>query len=197
MLSERELNRAMLARQLLLERSRLSIPRALERMGGIQNQYALNAYIRLRSCLENFERDDLTRALERRTVVQGTLLRSTIHMVSAQDYWLYALGVRRARREWTLRLRKDATRKEMIRRAARVRAALLKGPLPARELMKLVQNSTDWLDVVRIPPSGHGSGDGRTCMDLRKHGLSRAMRQKRRDTSIWCGAISVASARRR
>jgi len=153
-LSERELNRAMLARQLLLERSRLSIPRALERMGGIQNQYALNAYIRLRSCLENFERDDLTRALERRTVVQGTLLRSTIHMVSAQDYWLYALGVRRARREWTLRLRKDATRKEMIRRAARVRAALLKGPLPARELMKLVQNSTDWLDVVRIPPSG-------------------------------------------
>lgn len=145
----------MLARQLLLERSRLSIPRAVERMGGIQNQYALNAYIRLRSCLENFERDDLTRALERRTVVQGTLVRSTIHLVSARDYWLYALGVRRVRREWSLRLQKGAiSGKEMARQTARIRTALMKGPLPARELMKLVQSSTDWLDLVRIPPSG-------------------------------------------
>jgi hypothetical protein len=46
-LTQRELNRALLARQLLLERSTLSIPLALERMGGIQNQYAPNAYIRL------------------------------------------------------------------------------------------------------------------------------------------------------
>ena len=91
-LSQRELNRALLARQLLLERSTLSIPRALERIGGIQNQYAPNAYIRLWSCLEGFRRDDLTRALERRTVVQGTLMRTTIHAVSAREYWLFAAG---------------------------------------------------------------------------------------------------------
>ena len=65
-LTQRELNRALLARQLLLERVRLPIPRALERIGGIQDQYAPNAYIRLWSCLEDFSRDDLTRALERR-----------------------------------------------------------------------------------------------------------------------------------
>ena len=46
-LSQRELNRALLARQLLLERVDLPLPRALERIGGIQNQYAPNAYIRL------------------------------------------------------------------------------------------------------------------------------------------------------
>jgi DNA glycosylase AlkZ-like len=80
-LTQRELNRALLARQLLLERVRLPIPRALERLGGIQDQYAPNAYIRLWSCLEGFRRDDLTRALERRSVIQATLMRSTIHVV--------------------------------------------------------------------------------------------------------------------
>lgn len=121
-LSERRLNRALLARQLLLERARLPIPRALERIGGIQNQYAPSAYIRLWSCLEGFRREDLTRALERRSVVQGTLMRTTIHTVSARDYWLLALGVRRARREWWLRLQKGAVdEREMRRRASSLR----------------------------------------------------------------------------
>jgi hypothetical protein len=145
----------MLARQLLLERSNVSIPRALEKIGGIQNQYAPNAYIRLRSCLEQFRRDDLTQALQRRTVVQGTLLRGTIHVVSAQDYWHFAVGVRRARREWWLKQRKGTvTPEEMERRAARVRAFLSKGSQAARDLKPLIEDSTNWLDMVRIPPSG-------------------------------------------
>ena len=75
-LTQRELNRAVLARQLLLARSRLPIPRVLERIGGIQDQYAPNAYLRLWSCLEGFRREDLTRALERRSVVQARRWRS-------------------------------------------------------------------------------------------------------------------------
>ena len=74
-LSQRELNRALLARQLLLERSPLPVPRALERIGGIQNQYAPNAYVRLWSMLVGFRREDLTRAYEDGSVVQGTLMR--------------------------------------------------------------------------------------------------------------------------
>ena len=70
-LSQQRLNRALLARQLLLKRATLSIPTALERLGGIQNQYAPNAYIRLWSCLAEFEREDLTRAYEDATVVQA------------------------------------------------------------------------------------------------------------------------------
>src|ERR687898_1891879 len=93
-LTQRELNRAVLARQLLLERAKLPIPRALERIAGIQDQYAPNAYIRLWSCLEGFERDDLTRALERRSVIQATLMRGTIHVVSKRDYWPFAVAIR-------------------------------------------------------------------------------------------------------
>ena len=77
-LSQRALNRALLARQLLLERTSLRIPEALSRMSGIQNQYAPNAYLRLWSCLAEFDRDDLTRAYEDAAVVQGTLMRGTI-----------------------------------------------------------------------------------------------------------------------
>jgi Winged helix DNA-binding domain len=98
-LTQRELNRALLARQLLLERARTPLPRALERIGGIQAQYAPAMYIGLWSRLDGFERDALTRALQRRSVVQGTLLRATIHLVSARDYWPFAVAVRRARRE--------------------------------------------------------------------------------------------------
>ena len=63
-LTRRELNRALLARQLLLERARLPLPRALEAVGGIQAQYSPSMYIGLWSRLDGFERDALTRALE-------------------------------------------------------------------------------------------------------------------------------------
>ena len=98
-LSTRRLNRALLDRQLLLGRARISIGNALERVGGLQAQYAPSPYVRLWSMLEGFERDDLTRALERRRAVQGTLMRSTIHLVSPHDYWSFQAGVgRRAAR---------------------------------------------------------------------------------------------------
>jgi hypothetical protein len=99
-LTQRELNRALLARQQLLERGRMSIPRLLERVGGIQAQYAPSTYVGLWTRLEGFERDQLTRALERRSVVQGTLMRVTIHAVSARDWWPFAIAVRESRRRW-------------------------------------------------------------------------------------------------
>jgi hypothetical protein len=155
-LTQRELNRALLARQLLLERARLPIPRVLERMGGLQAQYAPSMYIGLWSRMAVFERDDLDRALERRTVVQGTLMRATIHLVSARDYWPFAIGVRRARREWWLRLQKGSvTADEMQRRVSRVRAVLAGRTVTARELEMLAEGDVHlWIDLVRIPPSG-------------------------------------------
>jgi hypothetical protein len=81
-LSRRQLNRALLARQLLLERASLPLPQALERVAGIQAQYAPSAYIGVWTRLEGFERDALTAALGDRSVVQGTLMRTTIHLVS-------------------------------------------------------------------------------------------------------------------
>ena len=101
-LTERELNRALLARQMLLERARTPLARAIERMGGVQSQYAPSSYIGLWTRLERFERPQLTRALERRTIVQGTLMRGTIHLVTAGDYWPLAAGIREDSRTWWL-----------------------------------------------------------------------------------------------
>ncbi|MGH9251003.1 MAG: DNA glycosylase AlkZ-like family protein [Acidimicrobiales bacterium] len=67
--TQRELNRAVLARQGLLEPFDDPIPRVLERVGGIQAQYAPSMYVGLWSRMRSFERPDLTRALEDRTVV--------------------------------------------------------------------------------------------------------------------------------
>ena len=156
LLTERALNRALLARQLLLERARVPIPRALERVGGLQTQYAPSGYVGLWTRLEGFERDALTRALERRTAVQGTLMRVTIHLVSAGDFWLFALGTRRARREWFLRTHKVPER-DMTRAARRLRTALADGPKSVTELGDVVAgflgNAGLWVDLVRVPPS--------------------------------------------
>jgi hypothetical protein len=158
-LTKRELNRALLARQLLLERSRLPLPRALERIGGIQNQYAPNAYIRLWSCLAGFRREDLTRALERRTVVQATLLRSTIHVVSKRDFWPFAVAIRAAQKEWWLRVQRPRPREsELEAAAAELRALLADGPRRHEELVEVVGRRWSmvgpWLELVRVPPSG-------------------------------------------
>ncbi|MGP1674879.1 MAG: DNA glycosylase AlkZ-like family protein [Candidatus Limnocylindrales bacterium] len=99
-LSPRALDRALLARQLLLERSPLAIPDALEQVGGLQTQYAPSGYVGLWTRLAGFERASLTAALQDRNVVQATLMRSTIHLVSRRDNWPFALAVRAARRSW-------------------------------------------------------------------------------------------------
>ena len=89
-ITQRELNRATLARQLLLERVRLPVPRAVERLCAIQAQSPNAPYIGLWSRLDGFRRDDLTRAYEQRKVVRGTLFRVTIQLVSARDHAAFA-----------------------------------------------------------------------------------------------------------
>ena len=130
-------------------------------MSGLQAQYAPAMYIGLWSRLEGFGRGDLTSALERRAVVQGTLLRVTIHLVSAEDYWPFALAVRDERRRWWLgatRRRHDA--EDLAAAAERVRAHLRdRGPVRRKELDALVGKELAngvglWVDLVRIPPSG-------------------------------------------
>jgi hypothetical protein len=88
-LTRRELNRALLARQLLLRRVALPVPRAIERVGALQAQWPPSPYIALWSRLEGFRREQLVRALERRVVVRATLMRATLHHVSTRDYLAY------------------------------------------------------------------------------------------------------------
>jgi Winged helix DNA-binding domain len=159
-LSERELNRAVLARQGLLDPLDEPLPRVLERVAGIQAQYAPSMYVGLWSRMRTFDREQLTRGLEDRAVVQGTLLRATIHLVSREDYWPFAVGVRELLRDWFLRVRKgDPTAAELSQAAERVRTALASGPLRQVDIDELVGRSAraginTCLDLIRIPPSG-------------------------------------------
>jgi DNA glycosylase AlkZ-like len=103
-LSLRELNRALLARQLLLERQRLPVVRAVERVCAIQAQYSPSPYVALWARLADFRKDALTRALERRQVVRTTLMRITLHIVSARDYPYFAAIWMPATQEMTPRV---------------------------------------------------------------------------------------------
>jgi hypothetical protein len=159
-LTQQQLNRALLARQLLLGRSKLSIPRALEQVAGLQTQYAPTAYIGLWSRLDGFQREALTRALERKSVVQGTLMRVTIHMVSRRDYWPFATAVGEGRRTWWLRFHKGLTPKAMEAAARRLHERLDGGTVHRDQIVELVGDAARangaglWLDLVRVPPSG-------------------------------------------
>lgn len=93
-LSLRELNRATLARQLLLERTKLPVARAVERLCAVQAQSARAAYVGLWSRLDSFRKEQLSRAYEQRKVVRATLFRVTIQLVSARDYWAFAKVMR-------------------------------------------------------------------------------------------------------
>ena len=164
-LTQRHLNRVLLDRQMLLERSAAPLVEVTERMGGIQSQYAPAAYIGLWSRMRAFERPMLTRALEERRLVQGTLMRATIHVVSAADYWPMTIGIRRVRREWFEKVaRREIARLDVDAVIAAVREELGAGPRSMRELMDRIvarglpadaaRWAGTWVDLVRVPPSG-------------------------------------------
>jgi hypothetical protein len=89
-LTRRELNRALLERQLLLERKALSAAKAVERLGGLQAQSTTSPYLSLWTRLEGFERDQLVRALEERRLVKAIIQRGTLHIVTPSDFWAFS-----------------------------------------------------------------------------------------------------------
>jgi len=91
-----ELNRATLARQLLLERASFGPLEAIERLVGLQGQVHNAPYIGLWTRLQSFQRADLTRLLEHRQIVKATLMRCTLHLMTADDYVLLRLALQPA-----------------------------------------------------------------------------------------------------
>ncbi len=82
----RELNRATLARQMLLERETLPVPAAIERLVGLQAQLALPPFIGLWTRVRDFRRENLADLIESRVVIKATLMRATLHLLTAEDY---------------------------------------------------------------------------------------------------------------
>jgi hypothetical protein len=88
-LTLRELNRATLARQMLLERRRSSPLVAIERLVGMQAQWPPAPYVGLWSRLDGFRRSTLERAVLRGDVLKPSVMRGTLHLVTARDYPLF------------------------------------------------------------------------------------------------------------
>ena len=84
-LTDRELGRATLARQLLLERSSMASIDAIEQVAGLQSQLPHDPYVALWSRLVDLDPDALGQLLVDRAVVRIVLMRGTIHLVSAAD----------------------------------------------------------------------------------------------------------------
>jgi hypothetical protein len=99
-LTVRDLNRAVLARQLLLERKRLAPAAVIERLVGLQAQWPSSPYIGIWTRATNFKRGALERLLARGDVVKATVMRQTLHLVTPRDYALIRAAMSETNFPW-------------------------------------------------------------------------------------------------
>jgi hypothetical protein len=92
-LTLRQLNRATLARQMLLEREDIPIASAVERLCGIQAQEARPPFVGLWTRVAGFRAEDLHSLLHKRGVVRATFLRGTLHLLAARDYQAFRTAI--------------------------------------------------------------------------------------------------------
>ncbi len=176
-MDDRELNRALLARQGLLERIDAPLDEALERIGAVQAQSWPAAAVALWTRVADFTPERLYAALDDGALVTGLVHRGTVHLMSAREHPLYA-GVLEASGQadpWR-------TKAERGKDAAKLRPAIAKAAkgkvlgakdvaelaeawvaehpdaIPEEELAK--QRAVSWRtllrggDLVRVPSSG-------------------------------------------
>ncbi|GIP25748.1 hypothetical protein J23TS9_08780 [Paenibacillus sp. J23TS9] len=84
-MTKRALNRALLARQMLMSRVHLPALEVIDKLAGLQAQAPNPVYFALWTRIEGFGHEELTGLIEDRQAVRIALMRSTIHLVSAQD----------------------------------------------------------------------------------------------------------------
>lgn len=90
-MSVREIGRATLARQLLLERHELSVVEAVERLAGMQGQEPKHPYAGLATRLDGFRAEDVGAAVGARKLVRATMMRGTLHLMGAKDYLAFRM----------------------------------------------------------------------------------------------------------
>lgn len=168
-LTRRELNRALLARQLLLERVPLTPVRAVGRLGGLQAQSTPSPYLSLWARLEGLAREDVTRALTTRRLVKALLQRGTLHVVVPRHYWaLTAVRRRLAASLWPASYEARISSHEIERLARDTLEQLGTGELTLKEAQAQLEPHTregvpatflwrrlqSYAHVVHVAPSG-------------------------------------------
>jgi Winged helix DNA-binding domain len=133
-LTMRQLNRALLARQLLLKRKRVSVRAAIHAAGGLQSQEPRDPFVALWSRIRSFNARHLLDAAGNKEIVRGSFLRATIHTTTAHDYAAFRLLLQPViHREPALR-REFGDGIEMKKLEPAARALLARGPLSAQHL---------------------------------------------------------------
>ena len=112
-LSNRTLNRTLLARQMLLQRTSMPIVQAVEHLGGLQAQAPIPPYLALWTRLEAFQVDALSRLIIDRSLVRMTLWRGTLHLISADDVFLMRTALQPELTKWARNVMPPATRVEI------------------------------------------------------------------------------------
>ncbi|TML74444.1 MAG: winged helix DNA-binding domain-containing protein [Actinobacteria bacterium] len=123
----RELNRATLARQLLLERKRLSPAAVIERLVGMQAQWPPAPYIGIWTRTTSFRRQALERELASAAVVRATVMRQTLHLVTPRDYALLRAAMSDTNFPW------ESPQAKLL--APSVRALTAAGPVTTAEAL--------------------------------------------------------------
>lgn len=88
-ITARGLNRATLARQMLLRREKLGVGDAVRRVAALQAQEPASPYVALWNRIDGFDPADLDAAFAAREVVKATLIRITLHAVHMDDYRVF------------------------------------------------------------------------------------------------------------
>ena len=101
-LTFRELNRATLARQCLLERKRLSPTKVIERLVGMQAQSPQAPYIGIWTRATSFRRGALEREIVKGAILRATAMRQTLHLVTRRDFGLIRSAMSETNFPWEL-----------------------------------------------------------------------------------------------
>ena len=174
-LGPRELNRALLERQLLLRRADRTVAETVEHLLGLQAQAPLPPYLGLWSRLRGFDPDELGRMLTEREVVRLTLMRGTVHLVTPRDAALLRplvqVAIERGH-NGAFGRRMGGADPESV--SVAVREALAGGPMTAREIasvlvargigddVEAIGNAVrTYVPLVQLPPRGVWGKGGR------------------------------------
>ncbi|MFI6514719.1 winged helix DNA-binding domain-containing protein [Spirillospora sp. NPDC050679] len=174
-LDRRALNRALLARQMLLRRERTTVLDAVERLAGMQSQAPNPPHVGLWTRLEDFDFAEPGRLLHDRRLVRMVLMRGTIHLVGVRDALAWRPHTQPLLEAWAtaaaLSALPDGVGVADIAEAAR--PLLEEGPLSDKELREalaerwpdapgdmLVRAVRGGLTLVQVPPRGVWGSSG-------------------------------------
>ncbi len=223
-ITQRQLNRTLLSRQLLLERSDIPPLKVVERLAGMQSQIPNPPYIGLWTRLASFQKAELTALLNSREVVRAPWIRSTLHLVSAPDHQRFQTVIQpalaRGLRSFFGRRAKDLEIPSLIEVALPFLEAEtpaigalrdeLQRHFPQHDKQAMAYAVRSYLPLLQVPPSGTWGVGTRASYTTAANWLGEAKSSDlamlfRRylaafgpaslmDFQTWCGMTSLKKA---